>query len=110
MMGMPQEGEHPMQIPVIVESLGADRFRAEAPPPFALTAEGRSSEEAIERLRAMMAASVADAKQLVAVNIPAKQDHPWLPYVGQFENDPLFDKWQEAIAEYRRQQAADDAA
>ena len=64
----------------------------------------------MERLRAKMAATVKDGKQLVAVHLPATNEHPWLSYVGQFEHDPLFDEWQEAIADYRRQQAADDPA
>jgi hypothetical protein len=99
-----------MQIPVLVESLGADRYRAEAPSPFAFSAEGRSSEEAVQKLREKMAASVANGKQLVAVEVPSNEEHPWMPYVGQFEHDPLYDKWQEAIAEYRRQQAAEEPA
>jgi hypothetical protein len=99
-----------MQTAVLVEALAADRFRAEAPPPFGLTAEGQSSEEAVSRLCAKIAAGVADGKQLVVVDVPIQGQHPWLPYVGQFEHDPLFDKWHEAIAEYRREQAADDAA
>lgn len=98
-----------MQIPVIVESLGEGGFRALAPPPFGLTAEGKSSDEAVKRLQAKMAESVSNGKQLVAVEVPAKAEHPWMPYVGQFENDPLFEKWQAAIAEFRRELAAEDA-
>ena len=98
-----------MQIPVLVEALGENHFRAEAPHPVALTAEGRSSEEAVQRLRDKIAATVADGKQIVPLEIPLKQDHPWLPYIGQFENDPLFDQWQAAIADYRREQSNDPA-
>lgn len=100
-----------MQIPVLVESLGNDRFRAEAPPPVAQSAEGRSSDEAVEQLRAKIAASVTNGKELVAIDIPTKQqEHPWMPYVGQFENDPLYDKWQQAIAAYRREESIEDPA
>ncbi len=97
-----------MQIPVLVESTADGQFRAAAPPPFGLTAIGRTSEEAISRLQTRMAESVSNGKHLVAVEVPVQQEHPWLPFVGQFENDPLFDKWQAAIAEYRRELAADD--
>jgi hypothetical protein len=30
-------------------------------------------------------------------------DNPWLRIAGIFENDPLFEEWQQAIAEYRDQ-------
>src|SRR5688500_10814145 len=97
-----------MQIAVLVESLGSDLYRAQAPPPFELTAEGSSSEEAVERLRAKMAESVSNGKQIVAVEVPAKQEHPWMAYVGHLKDDPLFDEWQAAIQEYRRQRDIED--
>ena len=56
-----------------------------------------------------MSESVGNGKQLVAVEIPAKGEHPWMPFVGQFENDPLYDKWQKAISEYRSELDTDDA-
>jgi hypothetical protein len=98
-----------MQIPVLVESLGLNRFRAQAPPPFDVTADGATSSEAVEKLREKMAESMAGGKQVVAMEIPAKAEHPWMPYVGQFAGDPQFDAWQEAIAEYRHQRAQEDA-
>ena len=33
----------------------------------------------------------------------AKEDnHPWLPAIGIFQNDQLFEDWQQAIQDYRR--------
>ncbi len=29
-------------------------------------------------------------------------EHPLMQFAGIFENDPMFDEWQEAIREYRR--------
>jgi Lon protease-like protein len=97
-----------MQIPVLVESLGAERFRAEAPPPFSLTAEGRSSEEAVQKLREKMTETLANGKQFVTVEVPAKPDHPWMKYVGHLKDDPLFDQWQAAIQQYRQQRDLED--
>jgi hypothetical protein len=45
--------------------------------------------------------------QAVAVDVPADKEHPWLPYIGQFENDPFYDKWQAAITAYREHDAED---
>ena len=33
--------------------------------------------------------------------------NPWLEAAGMFRDDPLFDAWQQAIAEYRREADAD---
>jgi hypothetical protein len=41
-----------------------------------------------------------------AVNSP-RGANPWLDGAGMFRNDPLFDDWQCAIAEYRRAVDAD---
>ena len=35
-------------------------------------------------------------------------DPPWARYVGHLKDDPLFDEWQAAIGEYRRQRDLDD--
>ena len=33
----------------------------------------------------------------------AKQDnHPWLPAIGIFQKDQVFEEWQQAIADYRQ--------
>ena len=36
-----------------------------------------------------------------AVDLPQRAN-PWLSGAGMFRDDPLFDDWQKAIAEYRR--------
>lgn len=37
-----------------------------------------------------------------AVDLPL-QANPWLAGAGMFRDDPLFDDWQQAISEYRRE-------
>ena len=37
------------------------------------------------------------------LEITPTEDHPWIQGAGMFRDNPLFDKWQEAISEYRRQ-------
>ncbi len=37
-----------------------------------------------------------------AVDLPQRAN-PWLSGAGMFRDDPLFDEWQRAIAEYRRE-------
>ena len=40
---------------------------------------------------------------VVPLEITPAEDHPWLQGAGMFRDNPLFDKWQAAILEYRRQ-------
>ncbi len=30
------------------------------------------------------------------------ENHPWLPAIGIFQNDQIFEEWQQAIRDYRR--------
>jgi hypothetical protein len=36
-------------------------------------------------------------------NSPGSEEKPWLAMAGWLKDDPLFDEWQPAIREYRRQ-------
>ena len=36
------------------------------------------------------------------VGLEVSEAHPWMKFAGMFKNDPLFEDWQKAIAEYRR--------
>ena len=31
-----------------------------------------------------------------------EENHPWLPAIGIFQDDAVYDKWQQAIQDYRR--------
>jgi hypothetical protein len=97
-----------MQIPVIVEALGQDQFRAEAASPISLVAEGKSSEEAVQNLRARIEHEFSNGRQIVMLDVSLPQEHAWLKYVGHLKDDPLFDEWQTAIQEYRRQRDIED--
>jgi len=43
-------------------------------------------------------------------DVPNNSGNPWVEGAGMFRNDPLFDDWQRAIAEYRREVDADPDA
>ena len=92
-----------MQIPVVVESIGSGRFRAQSVPPFTAVAEGTTSEEAILNVRAEISKQIEAGKRVVMVEIPATEENPWLAIAGSLKDNPLFDEWQAAIEEYRRQ-------
>ena len=90
-----------MQIPILIEPLAGNGFRARGCEPFALTADGATREEALHKLGEQLRARLKAGAQIVPLEI-AEQDNPWRQFAGMFEGDPLFDEWQSAIAENRR--------
>lgn len=96
-----------MQIPVLVEPVPNEGFRATAGPPLPLSAEGATPDEAVRNLRAVMDQQLKNGKQLTSVEFPAAPN-PWLAMAGTLDlNDPLVQEWQAAMAEYRLEVEAD---
>jgi hypothetical protein len=94
-----------MQIPILIEPIEGDRYRARAGEPFALSAEGKTKLEAFQQLEQMIRKRIRDGAELFTLEV--QQAHPLSVYVGMFKDNPLFDEWKEAMAEFRRQQDAD---
>ena len=97
-----------MQIPILVESLGQDQFRAEAPAPFSVSAEGKSSAEAVQNLRARIEQEFANGRQIVLLDLPLDGENPWVKYAGHLKDESFLDDFQAALAEYRRQRDPGD--
>ena len=91
-----------MKIPVLIEPIANDGFRATGGPPFAVSAQGTTREEALARLREAIDHRMVEGAVLVPLEIDTTEENPWIAVAGMFRDDPLFDEWQEAIAEYRR--------
>ncbi|MFI5455243.1 MAG: type II toxin-antitoxin system HicB family antitoxin [Isosphaerales bacterium] len=97
-----------MKIPVLIEPIANDGFRATGGPPFAVTAQGTTREEALARLREAIDHRMAEGSVLVPLEINTTEENPWDAVAGMFRDDPLFDDWQEAIAEHRRKVDEDE--
>src|SRR5438128_2405314 len=93
-----------MQIPVLIEPMNDHGYRATIGPPVAMTAEGATREEALQRLREALEQRLAAGGEIIALETSATE-HPLAPYAGagMFKDNPLFEQWQQAIEEYRRQ-------
>lgn len=90
-----------MQIPVLIEPVGEGGFRATSGWPFPVTAEGPTRDEALQGLREQLAARMVPGAEMVWLDAPSVE-HPLAKYAGWLKDDPLFDEWVEAMAEYRR--------
>ncbi len=94
-----------MQIPILIEPLVGNGFRARSGEPFALTAEGSTREEALQKLQQLINDRRAAGAEVVALEIgPHRLPPP--PFAGR-QADPLLEEWKRAKAEYR-QQVEDD--
>jgi hypothetical protein len=91
-----------MEIPVLIEPVAGNGFRAKSGGPLELTAEGATRDEALNRLRELLL-QPPTGKELLVVEIPSEPTpNPWVEFAGMFKDDPYFDEWQAAIAENRR--------
>jgi predicted RNase H-like HicB family nuclease len=97
-----------MQIPVLVEPVANNGYRASAGEPLPLSAEGATPEEAVRNLRAALVHQLKDGKQLSSVDIAS--ENPWLAMAGMHDpTDPLVQEWKQEMAAYR-QEVEDDPA
>jgi hypothetical protein len=92
-----------MDIPVLIEPVAGNWYRAKCGEPLALTAEGATRDEALMKLRRLVEQRMAAGAEVAALSVPEKNaGNPWVEFAGMFKDDPYFDEWQEAIAENRR--------
>src|SRR5437016_3802551 len=96
-----------MQIPILIEPVGANGFRAKCGEPLPIAVEAATREEAIAKLREQLTRLLQNGVQLTALEVPP-EDNPWLAMAGMFDpSDPVVQDWEKAMAEYRRDVEAD---
>ena len=88
-----------MQFPVLVEPVGDNGYRAPSGEPLPLTAEGDTPEAAVKKLEEQLVERLTRGTWLLAVELPTTS-HPSAPMAGIYEKEPLFEEWQETIAEH----------
>jgi hypothetical protein len=96
-----------MQIPVLIEPVAGNGYRAKSGAPLVLSAEGATRDEALQKLRDLMDSQLQSGAQLVPFEVPA-QEHPWLANGAIYDpNDPVVQEWIEIMAENRRKMDED---
>ena len=92
-----------MQLTVLIERIDEQTYRAETAQPVSLATEGRTREEAVERLRELATQRLATG-EVVQIELPvAVEDHPWVSFAGIWKDHPEMDALLDNIAEHRRQ-------
>jgi len=90
-----------MHIPVLIEPMDSNGYRVTTGQPLGLTAEGATREEALGQLRQRLQHRLSAGAEIALVEI-VSAPHPLAPYAGMFKDNPLFEAWQQAIADSRR--------
>ncbi|HEY1381230.1 MAG TPA: hypothetical protein VGF55_30805 [Gemmataceae bacterium] len=92
-----------MKIPVLIEPVAGNGYRARSGEPLPFAAEGATRDEAVQKLSDLLRQKMPAGAEVTALEIPGTAAvNPWVEFAGMFEDDPYFDEWQEAIAENRR--------
>ncbi len=90
-----------MKIPVVIESMPGNGYRASGPSPWSLSAEGPTPGDALQRLRELIRTRVT-AGELVALEVPSTC-LPFERFAGTLDaGDPIVQKWETAMEDHRR--------
>jgi len=96
-----------MEIPVLVEPVAGNGYRATSRSLLDLSAEGPTPEEAVGRLRGLLQERMAAGSRVVSMRVSPTElpaaEHPWARFAGDLKDDPLLEEWKQAMAEYRQQ-------
>src|SRR5689334_13240373 len=91
-----------MQIPVLVEPVKGNGYRARGTEPFAVSARGATCEEALAKLRRKILARLKGGAEVVGLKL-GQAANPWPELAGIYSrDDPVIRDWKAAMAEYRR--------
>jgi hypothetical protein len=91
-----------MRIPVLIERVPGNGFRAKGGEPLPISAEGTTRGEAVARLRCLIVERLSRGAELISLELEPRE-LPLCPVPGWSEDDPLLDEWQEAVEAYRHQ-------
>lgn len=91
-----------MKIPILIEPISHERYRATGSEPFVGSVEAETPDAALAKTRQLIDDRLAHGARIAIIDVPSSAD-PWLDMAGIFHDDPFFDEWQQAIAEYRRE-------
>ncbi len=89
-----------MEIPILIEPVSDNGFRATSGSPLELEIEAPTREEAIDQLRELIDRRIAAGAEVVGVEIGSLK-HPLAPFAGMLKDDPLLEPWKEAMSDYR---------
>jgi predicted RNase H-like HicB family nuclease len=98
-----REVEHTMNMIVVIEPVTEGGYRAMLPGWPDITAQAATEAAALDRVRQMLQARLAQAKVVPLALETTPETHPWLRLAGIFQDNPLVDEVEAEIAAYRHE-------
>jgi hypothetical protein len=95
-----------MQIPVLVERLKGNGYRARGKEPFAVSATGSTPEEALAKLRVKIQSRLKNGTAIVGLEV-GPEPHPLARFAGMFKDDPDFEDVLKIMADNRKRMNED---
>lgn len=95
-----------MRIPILVLPIPGNKYQARAGEPFSSCAEGDTRDEAVQKLKDQIASYLVAGAEIRQLEFP-ENEHPLKRFAGMLRDEPLFDEWQKAISDRRRELDAD---
>ncbi|MBI3464178.1 MAG: type II toxin-antitoxin system HicB family antitoxin [Planctomycetes bacterium] len=96
-----------MEIPVLLEAMKDNGYRATALAPAPLVAEAATREEVLEQVRNLVKQRYANA-ELVQLRVPLPgEPHPWKNVAGTWKDHPDAAEFEQNLRDYRRQVDSD---
>ena len=89
-----------MEIPILVEPVSGNLYRATTGEPLQLATEAPTRDEAIQKLRELIDRRLEAGAEVLALPVGSSV-HPLAPFAGMLRDDPLVEPWKQAMAEYR---------
>ena len=97
-----------MKIPILVEPVTNNGYRATCGPPLAMSAEGATRDEAVDKLELLLLDRLSNGVEIVAAKVPARVvENTWVKYAGMFKDDPMFAEVLEIMKDSRRKDEED---
>ncbi|MBI4602489.1 MAG: type II toxin-antitoxin system HicB family antitoxin [Planctomycetes bacterium] len=92
-----------MDVPVLIEPLPTNGYRATSLSPARIVAEGATRKQALDRLERLLREQMSRAELVqLTVAVPG-EIHPWMALAGTWKDHPSLEAFEESIREYRRQ-------
>ena len=98
-----------MEVPILVEPVADNGFRATSGGPLGLEIEASTRIEAINQLRELIDRRIAAGAEVVGIEVGGSK-HPLAPFAGMLKDDPLLQPWKDAMAKNRLQADNADAS
>jgi hypothetical protein len=95
-----------MQIPILLERVKGNGYRARGTEPFAVSAKGATRAEALAKLRAKIQARLKNGTEIVGLEV-GPQAHLLAEFAGMFKDEPDFEDLLKIMADNRKRMDAE---